>query len=1011
MISPGRARTGSGEQIAAAHAGPAGAYLIAAGPGTGKTWTMAERFCWLVERAGADPGSILTVTFMDRAASELTERVAARLGDGAREQLETAWIGTFHALCARLLRENAYEIGLPREFEVLDEMGQALLLETLQADLRSGAAGDIDLDRLPHLNATEVSDLLRRGLGFVLKLKGRGITPEQFVQRALEIHQDTTRDPLAPAYAAEGDAIVVLGAVYQAYERALRAGGLMDFDDLILTAISSLRRFPAFREACRRRFRYLLVDEFQDSNRIQLDLIGLLAADGFANVSVVGDAKQSIYGWRDADIENIRTRFPGVRLPLTRNRRSRQEILDLATDFIRRDPAFAGEPDLTADRGPGGEEAVTVVMAADVEREARMVAREIRRLRDAGTRLRDIAILAASLRYLPREFETALRAQAIPYVTATGGGFFDREEVKDVVALLRLVDDPMDDGALVRVLQGPIVRMPDAAMYRLALRRSENRSLRLRDCLRQSLRDGGEELAPEVSGRAVRILQAVDSIAEQRGALTVADLLNRLLESTGYLRHAQLRAQREGPRGLLNLRKVFAMAGRFERENAFAGAGEFVRHLDRLLQADVRIGEAEAEIETAEDAVSLLTVHGAKGLEFPVVFLVNVRPPRPQYGEQLFFDPDGPGFVMKRFRGQNHPRFESVRAPDAAVRLAAEERRRGVYVALTRARDRLYVTATRAEAAPEAVLPGENDHFAEILSWALANPGRATIVEAEQLELEPAAAVVPVAESVVSLPELIQRLRLLTAPAAPSGDTSSPPVALSFSDVHQLQVCPVRYRYSSVWRVPGPPDELQPRPVRAAAGSAALGAAIHETLSAWHRAPGDLLDLYAQTAARFGLEGGQAAAGADMLARFREHPLAASTTLGTEVEFNLRLGTTRIRGIVDHVCLHEGRPLLVDYKTNARLDAALLEAYALQLRIYRLAAEAGLLPGGAAPDLALFDLRRGELIPVEPDSGAAAGAVAAAARRVTEGDFALGPEHAGRPCALCAYRPVCPDRR
>src|SRR4030088_645070 len=186
--------------------------------------------------------------------------------------------------------------------------------------------------------------------------------------------------------------------------------------------------------------------------------------------SVAGVAKQSIYGWRDAEIENIRTRFTGRRLPLTHNRRSFQEILDCATDFIRRDPDFAAEPDLVATRGRGNRP-LTVVMAPDSPTEARSVAETIRRLNVGGRSFSDIAILSHSIRMLPREFEDELRRQGIPYLTSGGSGFFDRQEIKDVLALLRLTENPMDDGALVRVLQGPIVRLADRGLYRKAARR------------------------------------------------------------------------------------------------------------------------------------------------------------------------------------------------------------------------------------------------------------------------------------------------------------------------------------------------------------------------------------------------------------------------------------------------------------------------------------------------------------------------------------------------------------
>ena len=1020
----------SPEQAAAAHAGPQGAFLIAAGPGTGKTFTATERFCWLVEQ-GVAPDKILTVTFSDRAAEELRHRIATELSerrpDLGSQALDGAWIGTFHSVCARLLDEFAYLVGAPRELRVLDETGQRLFEQDLMARLRSGATAPFDPDSFSALSVDDLDDLLRSGLRFLLKLKGRGINPDRFHHRALELHaQHWSGRPAAngsggpdPARA-ELEAIDVLFTVYRAYEDALHAQGLRDFDDLLLEAIDALERVPEFRRRCRERFRYLIVDEFQDTNRIQLDFIRLAAAENFGNVTVVGDAKQSIYGWRDAEIDNIRTRFPGRRLPLTHNRRSYQGILDCATDFIRRDAEFTDEPDLVATRGLGpphlwggvaegdggaaaGGAAVNVVMAPDSRTEARSVAETIRRLHVGGRAFRDIAVLSHSVRMLPREFEDELRRQGIPYVTSGGSGFFDRQEIKDVLALLRLTENPMDDGALVRILQGPIVRLPDDGMYRLASRRFNRPGMRLRDCFDESMREEFPEMDPKVSSQAVRLVELTDRIGRLRDALTVADILNRLLEESGYLRWAELRAQRDGsPRALLNLRKVFQLAGRFERDLALAGIGDFVRHMDQVIDAELPVGEAAEEAAGAE-AVSLLTIHAAKGLEFPVVFVVNLRPPRPRDTERLFFDPDSLGFVMKNWRGEKHPRYVDTSPGAPAVALAIGERRRIVYVGLTRAKDLLYVTATRDEPSAGEVGAGglnDHDHFAEILSWALGHPESAAVVEAEQLEL-------PVSRlangqvhddpSVVTA--VLDRLERIQ-PAAPAQQSPAPPaVELSFSQLHDFEVCPVRYRFSQVWGVPAPPDELQPRQVQAV-GSTELGAAVHEALAAWHNTGGQLLELYR------GPE-----AGREMLARYLAHPLAQARTLAVEAGFNMAVGSTRLRGVVDRICEVDGRVALVDFKTNAALDPVLMEAYSLQLRIYGVAARRGLLPGGRDPGLILFDMRRGQLHDVTPDDALVEQRVRDASARIAAGDFHLGPEHAQRPCSLCAYRPICTDAR
>ena len=292
------------------------------------------------------------------------------------------------------------------------------------------------------------------------------------------------------------------------------------------------------------------------------------------------------------------------------------------------------------------------------------------------------------------------------------------------------------------------------------------------------------------------------------------------------------------------------------------------------------------------------------------------------------------------------------------------------------------------------------DHFAEILSWAFAHPESSTVVEAEQLELP----VTRVADGsgadgpavVEAVLERWQHIRPREEVGRPRLDAA---IELSFSQLHDFEVCPVRYRFSQVWGVPAPPYEMLPTFVRAS-GSSELGASVHAALAAWHSGGGDLLGIYRGPDA-----------GREMLARYLQHPLATAPTLGVELEFNLRLGQAKIRGFVDRVCEVDGQATLVDYKTNATLDARLIEAYSMQLRLYGLAAGRGLLPGGREPRLILFDIRRGQVIEVAPDDRAVEDRIAAATSRILAGDFALGTEHSERPCTLCAFRPICAETR
>ena len=1002
-----------------AQADPRRPHLIAAGPGTGKTSTMVERYRWLVEHERLAPESILAVTFTDAAASEWRQRLERELG----RPLEAAPIGTFHAICSRLLQEHAYEIGVPRELRALDEVDQRLLQQGLVADLQSGAAGRLPED-LHALQPDDIEALLRRGPTFALRLKGRGVGPGAFLTRARARHQEAWGERANHEEArAELESIQVLHAVYSAYEERLEQVGRLDFDDLLLRVTDALEQFPGFADSCHRRFAHILVDEFQDTNRLQLELIRRLAAPRVRQCDR-GRRREAV----DLRLARRRHRQHPARLP--RPSACRWSELAFPAGGPRRRHRLHPPRSALRARAVAGRRARrrrALRLASDGPRRPHRspsgssVRSGSRSRPDAGpARSRS---WPPSVRRLPADFEEQLRLQGVPYVTSAGSGFFDREEVKDMLALLRLVSDPMDDGALVRVLQGPLVRLGDRVLYRLAHRRLvlqddgislyRESGVRLRDCVERARGEGWPELSADQARRVEETLKAADDLSERADTLSIAELLQEVLDRTGYLRHATLRSRREGPRALRNLHKVVAMASRFESQQTLAGVSDFVARMQAVMEATVPVAEAGEE---AADAVHLLTVHAAKGLEFESVFLAHLeRPYARESGENFFFDPETYGFVMKWWHGKVTARYDE-HTPNADSRAQQlGERRRVVYVALTRARDELTVSATREELGPEDVDVQIDDHFAELLQWAVVNPEAARVVTAEQLDLPgstpavppPPASVAP--DLVPRLVERVERLRALSADtvAARAATAGRPgPVRLTFSQLHTLELCPVRYRYAEVWRLPEPPDELRWQGGQAASGAAHLGSAVHEALAAAHYLGGSPLDHYT------GPDGGRG-----MLERYATDPLAGAPTLGVEVEFNLLLESrdggpgVRLAGIVDRICEEGGRTVLIDYKTNARLDPRLQAAYEEQLRLYGLAAVRGLLPGRRDVDLVLYDLRQGRQIPVLPDPAGAESRALAAAGQIAGGDFRLGPEHRNRPCSLCAYRPICPDRR
>ncbi|HZK73262.1 MAG TPA: UvrD-helicase domain-containing protein, partial [Clostridia bacterium] len=319
------------------------AVKIVAGAGTGKTWTMVERFAHLVSAHGLDANRIVAVTFTNRAAADLRERVVDRLLQRGlvddRASLDGAWIGTFHGLCVRLLRDNCYEIGFDRDTRVINELDERLLVHDVLTDLRNGdipAAGILEMEGMGAQAAMKVST---EAFAFIQRMKGRGLGPDALGQRCVLGAATYWRDVVGAGAAtlvpdenervAEEEVARLICATYQEYEQRLAARGMLDFDGILLRVRDALLSHPAWAGRVRERFQYLIVDEFQDTSAVQHEVLRLLAQDGFANVSVVGDPKQSIYGWRDALIENL-IDFSGDEHRLLTNYRSVQPILDLA---------------------------------------------------------------------------------------------------------------------------------------------------------------------------------------------------------------------------------------------------------------------------------------------------------------------------------------------------------------------------------------------------------------------------------------------------------------------------------------------------------------------------------------------------------------------------------------------------------------------------------------------------------------------------------------------------------
>jgi DNA helicase-2/ATP-dependent DNA helicase PcrA len=587
-----------------------GPLLVLAGAGTGKTRVLTTRFAHILLTGRAYSGQVLAVTFTNKAAREMRERVSAILG----RPVEGLWLGTFHALCARMLRRHAEQVGLTRNFTILDADDQLRLLKQVMEAER------VDTRRWPPPALMAV----------IQRWKDRGLTPSQV-------------SPSEDTDFAAGRA----RALYASYQERLRSLNTTDFGDLLLHTIELLRSQNEILAQYHRTFRYILVDEYQDTNLAQYLWLRLLA-QSHRNICCVGDDDQSIYSWRGAEVENIlrfEHDFPGAKIVrLEANYRSTAPILAAASALIAHNAGRLGKT-LRPGRQDANGERVTVAALWDSDEEARMVGERIEQLRRDGEALAEMAILVRA-GFQTRAFEERLITLGVPYRVIGGLRFYERQEIRDAIAYMRVVVQPGDDLAFERIVNVPrrgIGEVALRAMHDLA--RSEG--VPLTEAAAKSLADG------RLKGRAKEEMDALlRGLSRWRGMLvTDGHVLaaSALLDESGYTAMWQHAKSPEAPGRLENLKELVRALAEFETLSGF------LDHVALVMEND----------EAAEgERVSLMTLHSAKGLEFDTVFL-------PGWEEGL---------------------FPNQRALDEGGVKALEEERRLAYVGLTRARRRALVS-------------------------------------------------------------------------------------------------------------------------------------------------------------------------------------------------------------------------------------------------------------------------------------------------------------------------------
>lgn len=592
-----------------------GPLLIMAGAGSGKTRVLTHRIAYLMVEKAVNPYNILAITFTNKAAREMKERVGQLMGGAAEE----VWISTFHSMCVRILRRDIDRIGFNRNFTILDTTDQQSVIKGILKD--------------KNLDPKKFDP--RAILGTISSLKNELIDPESYSKQVGSYYER------------------IVSEVYEEYQKRLRKNQSLDFDDLIMTTIHLFQRVPDVLEYYQRKFQYIHVDEYQDTNKAQYLLVKLLASR-FQNLCVVGDSDQSIYRWRGADISNILSfekDYPNARvILLEQNYRSTKRILQAANEVIKNN--YNRKPKKLWTENPEGKK-IVYFRAENEQAEAQFVAGKIKELVESGKRrLSDFAILYRT-NAQSRVVEEVLMKSNIDYTIVGGIKFYDRKEIKDILAYLRLIANPDDDISLLRVINVPKRGIGSTSMDKIARYAQEN-DLSLFQALEEADFIG---LSPKITKAVLEFRDLIKGYTQMQEYLSVTELVEEVLDKSGYRDMLKAEKTLDAQSRLENIDEFLSVTKGFEENSEDKSLIAFLT--DLALVADI---DRLDEEDNNQQSVVLMTLHSAKGLEFPVVFLIGME-------EGVF------------------PHSRSLMDEEEM-----EEERRLAYVGITRAEEELYLT-------------------------------------------------------------------------------------------------------------------------------------------------------------------------------------------------------------------------------------------------------------------------------------------------------------------------------
>ncbi len=609
-----------------------GPVLVLAGAGSGKTTVLVNRIAYMISEKHIRPWNILAITFTNKAAREMKDRIERLLGDTAKDM----WIGTFHSVCVRILRSCIDLLGYSRDFVIYDTADTKTVMKECLREL------DIDEKSFP----------VRNVLSIISNAKNDLMDAATFEN----VYKSDYR-------------MSIIAKIYYRYQTKLRKNNAVDFDDIILNTVKILSENPDVLSKYQDKFRYILVDEYQDTNNSQYLLINLLAQTN-RNLCVVGDDDQSIYKFRGANIGNIlnfEDDYSDVqKITLDQNYRSTQNILDAANSVISNNKGRMGKS-LWTSNGDGNK--VFVYTGTNEYDEARYIARQIKKHFDEQGSFSDCAILYRT-NAQSRVIEEMLMRESVPYKVLSGLRFYDRKEIKDIIAYLRVVYNPNDDVSLARIINEPKRKIGNATLEK-ARNIAREKETSLYDVISHA--DDYPEFKTAIK-KLLGFSEIIQSLIKLKDTVTIEDLTGRILNDTGYMPALVMEDTTESKTRIENLGEFISVITEFEKNEETGNTlGEFLENISLVSDID--------GYDENEDSAVLMTIHSAKGLEFPIVFLSGLE-------EGLF------------------PGMRSMESDDDI-----EEERRLCYVAITRAKEQLYITKTISRTIHGKTMPTTASRF------------------------------------------------------------------------------------------------------------------------------------------------------------------------------------------------------------------------------------------------------------------------------------------------------------